>query len=609
MQLLSGASNDAALMPRVLAYYELVAPLMETSLAGAPIVYRNYPGGLDMPGLFHVAPFGLDIKKLLWLIHAKYAIEFYSWASLPDDDDRLRFGRILLETPPGVDFVRVKRAALVLHDLLRNEWKLHAIPLVDGGSGIALWIPLADAPHATALRAWLHVVANRAAFLHPDLISTEPNTHDDGRVHVHVSSNAAGHGSALPYSLRAHGLTVCAPIRWAELDDLPHAGTFTAESLPERLREHGDLFAKEVADIRKQVSPCAAGAVMTSRVPEPRGHIIVAAIDILGDGRPRTSHEILSAALARELVPANTQNKYVYSALIEYIARQLGRGRKPPILQDAQRRFHINEPPDDWPDLVHEPEPRADAAVQTLCDRLDETATGKDPTAFESAVCDAFAHLGFLTQHLGGHGEPDGVADAILGIDGYRVLLECKTAKSTVTDPDPLEVAKFHDGYSADYCVIVGPHFPEETEFLSELHTHHVTAIALPELQTLLHIGANAIEVKRLLQPGYACDVIADLLWDRAHGAAKRIATIACLVAREGWKAQMIAAEQGGPAHAPRLTVDAAMLLVDEALRAAGSAHACAREEMEQAFSWLSSPNVGLAKIESDALVVLASRT
>lgn len=147
MQLLTGVgSSDTAIMPRVLAHYKTVAPLMEASFAGAPIVYRNYPGGLDKDGIFYVTSLELDAKKLLWLVHAKFAIEFLGWAPLRTDEHRLRFARILLEAPVGVDFTRVKKAAFVVRDLLRKECRLQAVPLVDGGSGIALWIGLPTRP-------------------------------------------------------------------------------------------------------------------------------------------------------------------------------------------------------------------------------------------------------------------------------------------------------------------------------------------------------------------------------------------------------------------------------------------------------------------------------
>ena len=76
----------------------------------------------------------LTATKLLWCIHAKYAIEFYTWAPLPDDEDRLRFARLLLLPPQGVDFERIKLAALAVRALLFDRAKLEAVPRLDGGS-------------------------------------------------------------------------------------------------------------------------------------------------------------------------------------------------------------------------------------------------------------------------------------------------------------------------------------------------------------------------------------------------------------------------------------------------------------------------------------------
>jgi DNA primase len=595
--------SDTELMPRVLAHYRLAAPLIEAPLSGAPIVYRNYPNGIDTQGIFHITCVPLSVDKLLWLIHTKYAIEFYTWAPPALDETRLRFGRVLLEAPQGVEFERVKLAALAIRALLFDARKLEAISILDGGSGMALWIPLADTPHAVQLREWLTGLAHCAAAKHPDLISTEADVRADGRVHMHVGTNAVRRYSAVPYSLRAQGLTVCTPIRWEELGSFASGSAVRAADFPQRLREHGDVFASEYAVIAGQRFTLRQAEMRTT--PEPRGHIITAAIEILGDGRARDAKALLRESLARKLVPPNTTYHYVYTALIEYIARQLGRGRKPPIVQDAQRRFRINEPLDDWPDLVPLPQPPTDEEAQALCHRLATTGGGDDPAAFESAVCDAFAHLGFLTQHLGDRAQPDGVADAILGPLGYRVLLECKTARHIVTQPDAAEAAKFREAFKADRCTLVGPDFSDEIEVLHELQTHRVTALTVPDIETLIHIGANPLEVKRVLEPGYACDVMSDLLWERGHGLSKRVATIAYLVAREGWQAQRTAAEQREAGDPPGLTLDAAMLLVDAALKNAGSSQACARAEVEQAFAYLSSPNVGLAVRDGDALVIL----
>jgi hypothetical protein len=185
-------------------------------------------------------------------------------------------------------------------------------------------------------------------------VSTEPNTHGDGRVHLHVSSNAPHHFSAMPYSLRAKGMTVVTPVRWKELDALDSAAAFDDAACAKRWRALGDLFAKQVAALAKQRLPQARADLaqrMMATSPGPRGHIITAAIAILEDGKPRTTAE----ALARKLVPAGTKVHYIYAGLAEYLTRMLARGRKPPIVQDALRRYRINEPPDDWPDLVPQP--------------------------------------------------------------------------------------------------------------------------------------------------------------------------------------------------------------------------------------------------------------
>jgi len=594
---------DQGVQARIVAYYETVAPLIERSFAGAPIVVTAFPDGFGHPPLYRVLGTPLSECALIDACRRYGAVGFDTWAPLPTDVDRLRFARILIEAPPKTHPDKLKEAALAVRAAL-EELKLDAIALLGGNAGIALWIPFADAPHAEPLRAWLHRLCARVIAKNPHLLSAEPNSHGDGLVHLHVSSNARGRYSAMPYSLRgADDLAVCTPIRWSELQALDD-GDVTAATIATRLARHGDVFADEAARLAEQRF---ANAQDSFALPidfmaawQPRGHIVTAAVEILEDGKARAADEILSEALRRKLVPPNTTKKYVYSALIEYIARQLGRGRKPPIVQTADRRFRINEPPDDWPDLVPQTQRTINAQAQALIDRLDATATGNDPAAFEFAVCDAFAHLGFLATHVGGHKAPDGYADAQLGVLGYRVMLECKTGKDVVTQPDAAEAAKYKDAYHADYCALVGPGYGEEIELLSELRTHGVTAFTAGDLKTLLSIDSSAYEMRRLFVPGFAADVVGDLLWDRAHGESKRVADVAAYVRQAGWSAQRTAGEEGGPADAPRLNEDAAMLMVDEALRKAGSAQACTREEVRLAFEYLTNPLIDAAAWTDD---------
>lgn len=601
--------SDVALQPHILAHYELAGPLLERSFGGDPIVLTNYPAGFDHPPHRRITDVPLSTRKLLWCVHRFYAIEFAGWAPLATDDERLRFARILLEPNAETPFARVREAAERLRTHLHAE-RVDAAVLFDGRHGIALWIPLAAAPRADVIRPWLHAICARAVAAEPLLFTTEPNTADNGRIHLHVASNAKNHFSALPYSLRGtENLRVVTPVRWEDLETADPAA-ITAATFPVYLETHGDLFAAEVARIGSQDMPSsgddAASPQLLAANSAPRGHVILAAIELLEDGKARSADAILAEALARNLVPPHTTRKYVYTALIEYIARQTGRGRKPQIVQDAERNFRINEPPDDWPDLIAPAERAPDPTLEPLIARLEATATGGDPMLFEQACCDAFAHLGFRTRRLGGHAEPDGIADAELGPLAYRMLLECKTAKTVVTQPDAAEASKFLHAFNADYGLLIGPDFTDETQLVQELRTHGVTAFTVTDLITLLDLAANPLELRALLQPGFASEAIADLAWDRRHGRTKRIATLVTLIQREGWREQCAAAVQPAPHDAPHLTVDAAMFLVDRALRAAGSTCSCSRDEVALAFAHLTDPLIATAvRLEADDAIVI----
>ncbi|HET6896255.1 MAG TPA: hypothetical protein VFH72_12800 [Candidatus Baltobacteraceae bacterium] len=64
-------------------------------------------------------------------------------------------------------------------------------------------------------------------------------------------------------------------------------------------------------------------------------------------------------------------------------------------------------------------------------------------------------------KHIGGHGAPDGYADAQLGTLGYRVMIECKSGEAIHT-AGIFEAAKYKDTYSAEYCMIIGQDVGEQ---------------------------------------------------------------------------------------------------------------------------------------------------
>ena len=330
-------------------------------------------------------------------------------------------------------------------------------------------------------------------------------------------------------------------------------------------------------------------------VPSP---IIDAALAVLSDGKPRSADEILVLALHQGLLPRHITRKRIYTALSQYVERALGRGRKPEIVEDAQHRFALNRPLDDWPDLDLTGLPPLDkvtainAAAQKAIDMLRNAAAANDPTAFEVAVCDAFDSLGFAATHVGGNGQPDGYADALLGPMAYRVMIECKLSSvvAQAHTAAAAEAAKFKTRYHGDVCALVAPQFEGEVTFASELQVHGVSAWSVDDLVLALQHGCGPIELRPLFGPGFAKDSIEELLWNRVHGRAKRVRVVASIVLQEAMRQQRLHVALGG--QAPLFTADVAMSVVDTYLSAQGATAACSREDVQAAFDWLTSPFV-----------------
>ena len=327
------------------------------------------------------------------------------------------------------------------------------------------------------------------------------------------------------------------------------------------------------------------------------GHVMTATIAVLADGQPRTADEICAAALARGLVPAGTTRRYVYTALIEYIARARGHDRKPLIVQDRDRRFRANHTPDPWPAPTGYTPPTPSPDALAALERARAASLSSDPDDFERAVCALFETLGFVATHVGGNAAPDGYVDAPLGPLTYRAMLECKTGQSNVivSQLNVAEAAKYQEQYEAAYCLLIGPGFASRTTFASELQVHGVSAWSIDDLAAVVHAGFDPDRLRPLFAPGLAADLVDDAVWDAAHGEAKRVAAICEILETIAARQQRVALAAPA-AEAPHLDVDAAMLILDEHFAAGNSPARCTRADVEAAFAWLTHPRVGRAR-------------
>jgi len=353
---------------------------------------------------------------------------------------------------------------------------------------------------------------------------------------------------------------------------------------------------------------------MDSWTMSPPSPNLDAAFSILADGKPRSATEIFEEGIKRGLFDPQRQTRNnIYSALSAYFERALGCGIKPFIVQDPDRRFRLNRPIDDWPaidstglpPLALASAPPATAAPVIAA--LQSAGGSSDFDAFERAVCATFELFGFAATHVGRIGAPDGYADALLGELQYRVMIECKLSPigRGAHTGDAAEAAKYRDAYHAQYCALVAASLSNQTTFVSELHAHGVAAWTIDDLVRAAALRLDCSQIRNLFAPGFAADGLDDLAWAQIHGPAKRLRVVASLLVEMGLEQQQVAHTLADGASVPRLTADVALSLVDERLTTAGSTHGVTREEIDAAFSWLTSPYVERAIWTADRSAIV----
>ncbi len=335
-----------------------------------------------------------------------------------------------------------------------------------------------------------------------------------------------------------------------------------------------------------------------------RGQIIA----LLADGKPRDAQTILDEGRKRGLFTTATTKQSVYENLLLYIQQEAAKGRKPAVVEDPiSRKFRANHPIDDWPAVTLPPHPRyiKPRALEAITARLLSTVTGADSTAFEQAVCDAFALFGFIAQHVGGTYAPDGILDAPLGPLAYRAVLECKSTPHVkfVSQPRPEEAAKFRASSNADFAVLVGE-FTSRTDFMQEIQLHAISVWTVEDIITALRNDVDAYECRALFAPGFVTERLTDLVWSRSHGEEKRELVVRQILRREGYAAQCTLIGEVTAADAPVLSLDAAMLLVESALRRAGAKSGATREEVRAAMDDLVRAREAVRIPDRDGIII-----
>ena len=100
--------------------------------------------------------------------------------------------------------------------------------------------------------------------------------------------------------------------------------------------------------------------------------------------------------------------------------------------------------------------------TQKLCNELRAAQHDtENPILFEKAVANAFRSLGFQAKHIGGPGDTDVDAHALLGDQSYSLVIDAKTSQRGRPrgniNYDPLK--NHQEQHAADYAIVVAPAF------------------------------------------------------------------------------------------------------------------------------------------------------
>lgn len=614
METLAGSTVD---------WYRSVAGLIVPHLGGVPLVTGRYPDGADATfsaSLHGPAPGGeatvavhasgglvqylaLSETALLYEAH-RYAVEVHSWSPRADDPARAAFARVLIRPHDGRDAGWATRVATVVRRVLRAR-QCDGIVMRDGGDSAVVWVPFADGPAYDVVRAWLHALVVAVVADDPAIDAAE----------LHVSTNAVGRWSMVPYSLiGAAAATAVTPLLWQELDIIGAALPCYAVTV----RLGDDAFDAEIRRIGVQRF---AGGPVAMVSGSGHGQILAAVRAVLADGKPHTAAEICSEGIARGLLPTTTIPAYVQHGIATLLDRERDRGEKPEfvILPDGAYRLNVPvNPYEGFPDPV-----RHRAVIDPLIATLRATVVRETPATaddgpnigapFERAVADAFAFLGLDSTRLGGEGEPDVVAMAPLGALMYRVVVECKTVASVKLHGSAafvVEAARMRDAVGAQYAVLLGLDFPDERGIAEELATHRVSLWTLEDLiavlECQLHHPIRWSDLRPLFAPGRVSDAIGVFRAEHLHGAYTR----ACLAFRyameEGLAYQeSLITELGATPDDALLTAEAVTLLINQRMARERMFGRCSIGDVRRAIAFGSLPIIGsFLTLPQDALTI-----
>ncbi|MEQ1868731.1 MAG: DNA ligase D [Vicinamibacterales bacterium] len=244
-------------------YYVRVSPFILPVVADRALVMKRFPNGVaEKPFYQHnveQAPQGVHLEAvesddgreqiiggtLLTLLYTAQlaSISQDPWFSRCASLDSIDFIALDLDPADGVSFEQVRSVALWIRDELARL-KMPNCVKTSGADGMHIYVPMPKGtPYDTGLLL-AQIVATLVAERHPKEATIERSVRARGaRVYVDYLQNIRGKTLACAYSARASAYAgVSTPLTWKEVERGVQREDFTIRTVPERLRDVGDLW-------------------------------------------------------------------------------------------------------------------------------------------------------------------------------------------------------------------------------------------------------------------------------------------------------------------------------------------------------------------------------
>jgi len=256
----------------LLRYYLAISPVLILHLRNRPMVMKRYPNGANGECFFmkrtpaprpdwietcaieHDSgsiidfPMVQDVASLLWVVNLG-CIDLNQWYVRCDDTDRPDYLHFDLDPSKGASFARVLEVAMIVRDTLQRL-RMPAFAKTSGATGVHVYVPIVRGPMQKQVWAFAKELARTIAASHPKIATAEYiiAKRPYGRVFVDYNQNAWGKTLASVYSVRpnAHA-TVSTPVTWQEVERGVDREAFRIDTVPDRVRKIGDLWAPLLA--------------------------------------------------------------------------------------------------------------------------------------------------------------------------------------------------------------------------------------------------------------------------------------------------------------------------------------------------------------------------